>query len=97
MSEQVTAELLSRIKQAIYATTVSRAIVMPEWPECHRKNCQHRHPTPDSAFASMLARVSETVEMELLYRTVTDPDVGDDDSSATRGYGNGYTGVGGQR
>ena len=68
-----------RVQTAIYAAVVSRAAIEHEWPECHRKGCQGRHGSPDAAFGMMKAQIAESVHLELAYRTLTQPDVSEDD------------------
>lgn len=71
----VDAALVRRIEAAIGNAGVSRVAVEFDWPECHRKNCPHRHGSPDSAFATMKIQVMQEVRNELNYHTTTRPDV----------------------
>lgn len=73
--------LVRRIEAAIGNAGVSRAAVEFDWPECHRKNCQGRHGSPDSAFATMKIQVMQAVRLELNYHTTTRPDVAESGDS----------------
>lgn len=72
-------DMWPRIRQAIYATTISREAVEFEWPDCHRKNCGHRHGNPNEAFRHIIDKVAETVYVELLCRNISDPPAEDDE------------------
>lgn len=70
--------LWPRIEQAVYATTVSRSAIDATWPECHRKNCQHQHASPDEAFGIFAKQIADSIRTELLCRATSDPDHGDE-------------------
>lgn len=78
MSREVDAALIRRIEAAISAARVSRAAVEFDWPECHRKGCQHRHGDVDSAFHTMKIQVMRAVESELAYEVTTRPNIHED-------------------
>ncbi|WP_394253659.1 hypothetical protein [Arthrobacter pityocampae] len=67
--------LIRRIEAAISDAGVARSAVQSEWPECHRKGCQNRHPSVDSAFTTMKIQVMQAVRSELKYETTTRPDI----------------------
>jgi hypothetical protein len=78
---EVTPALIRRVEAAIADAGVSRSAVQHDWPDCHRKNCQYRHPDPDSAFTTMKLQIMRAVRDELQARSTTRPDVADDDDS----------------
>lgn len=67
--------LIRRIEAAISDASVSRSAVDFEWPECHRKGCQHRHGNVDSAFTTMKIQVMRAVRSELMHEVTTRPDI----------------------
>lgn len=67
-------DLWPRIRQAIYAATVSRADVLTNLPSCHRKNCQGSHGDIDLVFRMFVDRVAASVESELRCKAVSEPD-----------------------
>jgi len=73
MNTNSESDVAERIRSAIYATDVSRAVVEHEWPECHAKRCQGSHPNPDMAFSIMKGRIAESVFDELAYRATSRP------------------------
>lgn len=77
-AQTVDGALIRRIEAAVSSAGVQRSAVDFDWPECHRKNCQHRHGDVDSAMGTMKHAVMEAVRGELLYETTTRPDVADD-------------------
>lgn len=71
-----------RVRQAIYAATVSRREVMLHLPECHRKNCNsHGNDDVDLVFRMFVDQVAESVYAELLCESVSDPDIGHTESA----------------
>lgn len=74
---EVDVALWPRIRQAIYATKVSRADAEWRFPECHKRNCGADHGDIDFVVRMVLDRVAETVRAELLCRAVTEPDEGE--------------------
>lgn len=73
--------LIRRIDAAIGSAGVSREAVEFDWPQCHRKNCPHRHGRPDAAFMTMKIQIMDAVRSELRWETTTRPDVADDNDS----------------
>jgi hypothetical protein len=67
--------LIRRIEAAISAASVSRSAVEFDWPDCHRKGCQHRHGNVDSAFSTMKIQVMQAVRSELMHEVTTRPDI----------------------
>lgn len=78
MIREVDAALIRRIEAAISDAKVSREAVEFDWPECHRKGCQHRHGNVDSAFHTMKIQVMRAVESELACEVTTRPDIHED-------------------
>lgn len=74
-SRAVDEALIRRIEAAVSDASVSRSAVEFEWPECHRKGCQHRHGNVDSAFTTMKIQVMRAVRSELMHETTTRPDI----------------------
>lgn len=60
-----------RVLAAIHSADVSRSEISIAWPECHKTKCQHRHETPDHAFAMMKHQIGESVRSELRWRNTT--------------------------
>ncbi|OOB90317.1 hypothetical protein [Rathayibacter sp. VKM Ac-2630] len=82
MSGQEGLEALERrVIAAIYDASVSRASVEFDWPECHKRACQGRHGSVESAFTTIQIRIAEAVRSELRYRSTTQPDVAEDGDS----------------
>ena len=73
--------LIERVVATVYATPVSREVVAYEWPECHKRNCQARHGSPDAAYGHMKAALSAALRAELSSRATSRPDVADDGDS----------------
>ncbi|ORB50757.1 hypothetical protein BST43_21545 [Mycobacteroides saopaulense] len=69
--------LWPRVRQAIYATALSRADVQWRFPECHKKNCSADHGDVDFVVRMVLDGVADSVLKELLCRAVTQPDDGE--------------------
>lgn len=69
--------LWPRVRQAIYATALSRADVQWRFPECHKKNCGADHGDVDFVVRMVLDGVADSVLKELLCRAVTEPDDGE--------------------
>lgn len=67
--------LIRRIEAAVSAASVRRSAVDFDWPECHRKGCQHRHGNVDSAFGTMKSQVMQAVRSELTHEVTTRPDI----------------------
>lgn len=78
MSRTVDEALIRRIEAAVSDASVSRSAVDFEWPECHRKGCQHRHGNVDSAFGIMKIQVMRAIRSELLHEVTTRPDIAED-------------------
>lgn len=70
--------LIRRIEAAISAAAVSRSAVEFDWPECHRKGCQGRHGSVDSAFGTMKIQIMRAVRSELMHEVTTRPDIAED-------------------
>ncbi|OHU47245.1 hypothetical protein BKG82_26690 [Mycobacteroides chelonae] len=66
--------LWPRIRQAIYATAVSRAAVEWRFPRCHKKNCGDDHGDVDFVVQMVLDSAADAVLKELLCRAVSEPD-----------------------
>lgn len=69
--------LWPRVRQAIYATALSRADVEWRFPECHKKNCGADHGDADFVVRMVLDGVADSVFKELLCRAVSEPDIGE--------------------
>lgn len=67
--------MIRRIEAAVSDANVSRSAVEFDWPECHRKGCQGRHGSVDSAFTTMKIQVMRSVRNELEFETTTRPDI----------------------
>ena len=75
MSERTVDDaLIDRIVAAVAEAGVSRAVVMHDWPECHKAKCQARHGDPDLAMGHMKHQIVEAVKLELRYEATTRPD-----------------------
>lgn len=74
--------LIRRIEAAISDAGVSRSAVEFDWPECHRKGCQGRHGSVDSAFSTMKIQVMRAVRAELQHELTTRPDFSDPGDTA---------------
>jgi hypothetical protein len=74
-SRTVDEALIRRIEAAVSAASVRRSAVDFDWPECHRKGCQGRHGSVDSAFGTMKAAVMQAVRSELMHEMTTRPDI----------------------
>lgn len=72
----ITPQQMRRIDAAIEAAGVSRAEMHLTLPECHKRKCQSRHPEGDEALGMMKRQIRESIQSEMLYRTVTRPDLG---------------------
>lgn len=79
LTEEDSRALDRRITAAIYNTSIGRAELQFELPECHKAKCQSSHPDGSAALSMMMRAISENVRREVLYRTVTMPDVADED------------------
>ena len=77
-SRTVDAALIRRIEAAIFDASVSRSAIEFDWPECHRKGCQHRHGSVDSAFGTMKGQVVRAIRSELMHEVTTRPDISED-------------------
>lgn len=75
--EPVTEPTIRRVEAAIMDAVARRSAIEFDWPECHRKNCPHRHGDVDYAFGAMKVQIIESVRNELRYETTTRPDVSD--------------------
>lgn len=75
MSRTVDEALIRRVEAAVSDASVSRSAVEFDWPECHRKGCQHRHGNVDSAFTTMKIQVMRAVRSELAHEVTTRPDI----------------------
>jgi len=74
---QVDESLIRRIEAAVSHASVSRSAVDFDWPECHKRGCQGRHGSVDSAFGTMKIQVMRAVRSELQFEMTTRPDVAD--------------------
>lgn len=77
----VDASLIRRIVAAVDHSAARRSLIEEDWPECHRKGCQHRHGNVDAAFGNMKARIIEDVQNELRFEATTRPDVFQDEGT----------------
>ena len=73
--------IIRRVTAAIESASARRSLIEFDWPECHRKNCGHRHGGVDHAFHEMKTRIIESVREELGYEATTRPDVAQDGDS----------------
>lgn len=73
--------VLDRVIATVYATPVSREVVDYEWPECHKRNCQAQHGSPEAAYGHMKAALSAALRAELSLRATSRPDVAEDGDS----------------
>ncbi len=64
----------SRVGSAIRATVVSRADAEYQWPACHKTICHRDHGDIDAVFNLFAMRLKDTVNKELSYRAITEPD-----------------------
>lgn len=78
MSRAIDEPLIRRVEAAVFDANVSRSAVEFEWPECHRKGCQHRHGNVDSAFGIMKTQVVRAIRSELMHEVTTRPDIAED-------------------
>ncbi len=69
--------LWPRIRQAVYATAVSRAAAEWRFPRCHKRNCGDDHGDIDFVVQMVLDGVADSVLKELLCRAVSEPDEGE--------------------
>lgn len=74
-SRAVDEALIRRIEATVSDASVSRSAVEFDWPECHRKGCQHRHGNIDSAFSTMKIQIMRAVRSELMHEVTTRPDI----------------------
>lgn len=79
---EVSAPTVRRVVAAIENAAARRSLIEFDWPECHRKGCQHRHGDVDSAFHNMKSAILQSVQEELLYEVTTRPDISEEGDSA---------------
>lgn len=75
----VSPSVLRRIDAAIEATSIRRAELYLEMPECHKNKCQGYHPDGASALGLMERQIRDSIYSELGYETTTRPDLGVDE------------------
>lgn len=77
-SRAVDEALIRRIEATVSDVGVSRSAVEFDWPECHRKNCQQRHGSADSAFTTFKIQTMRAIRSELAHEVTTRPDIAED-------------------